>query len=173
VEKSTFVAVVGASGSGKSSVARAGLVPRLRKDQRAIWEIASLVPDHEPLKALAAAIMPFLFPELDPIDRRAKANKLAAAFADGSISLRDMVHDVPNARPAPSGSCWSPISGKRSTRSRTTTLSAGGSWTSCWTPARARCSAWCSPYGATSSAAPSRIARSRTDSRARRSTSAR
>ena len=94
VEKSNFVAVVGASGSGKSSVVRAGLVPRLRKDRQTIWEIASLVPGDEPLKALAAAIVPFLFPELDPIDRRAKANKLAAAFADGLISLRDMVRDV-------------------------------------------------------------------------------
>ena len=34
VQGQTFVAVVGASGSGKSSVVRAGLVPRLRSDRR-------------------------------------------------------------------------------------------------------------------------------------------
>ncbi|HEV7404673.1 MAG TPA: TIR domain-containing protein, partial [Chthoniobacteraceae bacterium] len=94
VAKSPLVAVVGASGSGKSSVVRAGLVPRLRKDRHTVWEIASLVPTDEPLKGLAAALVPFLFPELDAIERRAKANKLAAHFADGSISLRDMVRDV-------------------------------------------------------------------------------
>ena len=34
VERQPFVAVVGSSGSGKSSVVRAGLVPRLRSDRR-------------------------------------------------------------------------------------------------------------------------------------------
>ena len=38
VLRQPFVAVVGASGSGKSSVVRAGLVPRLRSDRRTAWE---------------------------------------------------------------------------------------------------------------------------------------
>jgi hypothetical protein len=46
------------------------------------------------LNSLAASIVPLLFPELDPIDRREKANKLAMKFAEGSINLRDIVRDV-------------------------------------------------------------------------------
>ena len=94
VKKSSFVAVVGASGSGKSSVVRAGLVTRLRKDRQNVWEIAALVPGDEPLKSLAAALVPFIYPELDAIERRAKANQLATHFGDGSISLRDIVRDI-------------------------------------------------------------------------------
>jgi hypothetical protein len=59
-----------------------------------LWEIAALVPGDEPLKSLAASMVPLLFPELDPIDRREKANKLATKFAEGSIKLRDIVRDV-------------------------------------------------------------------------------
>jgi hypothetical protein len=38
VQREPLVAVVGASGSGKSSVVRAGLVPRLRSDRGTAWE---------------------------------------------------------------------------------------------------------------------------------------
>jgi hypothetical protein len=44
VQRQPFVAVAGASGSGKSSVVRAGLVPRLRSDRRTAWETVILVP---------------------------------------------------------------------------------------------------------------------------------
>ena len=40
----SFLAVVGASGSGKSSVVRAGLVPALRRSRDNIWEVLTLVP---------------------------------------------------------------------------------------------------------------------------------
>jgi len=38
VQRQPLVTVVGASGSGKSLVVRAGLVPRLRSDRRTAWE---------------------------------------------------------------------------------------------------------------------------------------
>jgi DNA-binding SARP family transcriptional activator/tRNA A-37 threonylcarbamoyl transferase component Bud32 len=47
-----FVALVGASGSGKSSVVRAGLVPALRAQHR---PVVTLVPGDHPAAALAAA----------------------------------------------------------------------------------------------------------------------
>ena len=49
VQRQPFVAVVGASGSGKSSVVRAGLVPRLRSDRHTVWETVILVPTDQPL----------------------------------------------------------------------------------------------------------------------------
>ena len=57
--KGRFVAVVGPSGSGKSSVVRAGLIPALRR--RAIpgsdeWFIVTMTPGREPFEALADAL---------------------------------------------------------------------------------------------------------------------
>jgi WD40 repeat protein/transcriptional regulator with XRE-family HTH domain len=52
-----FLAVVGASGSGKSSVVRAGLVPALRwRSPSANWPIYVLTPSAHPLEALAAGL---------------------------------------------------------------------------------------------------------------------
>jgi type II secretory pathway predicted ATPase ExeA len=98
VARIPLVAVVGASGSGKSSVVRAGLIPRLRRDKDTLWEIATLVPDDEPLKSLAAAIVPLLDPSLSVVDRLSQTNKLAVGFASNEpekrIHLRDVVKQL-------------------------------------------------------------------------------
>jgi WD40 repeat protein/transcriptional regulator with XRE-family HTH domain len=52
-----FLAVVGASGSGKSSLVRAGLIPALRWDARsADWHIHVLTPAAHPLESLASSL---------------------------------------------------------------------------------------------------------------------
>ncbi len=52
--KTRFLAVVGASGSGKSSLVRAGLVPALRWNTKsADWHIHVLTPTAQPLENLA------------------------------------------------------------------------------------------------------------------------
>ena len=52
-----FLAVVGASGSGKSSVVRAGLIPALRwQPPSSGWPVITLTPTAHPLEALAAAL---------------------------------------------------------------------------------------------------------------------
>jgi DNA-binding SARP family transcriptional activator/WD40 repeat protein len=53
VATSDFVTVIGSSGSGKSSVVRAGLVPRLRSMGHAV---VTLVPGDDPLGALIEAL---------------------------------------------------------------------------------------------------------------------
>lgn len=58
-----FLAVLGASGSGKSSVVRAGLTPALRAGKlpgSEHWLIATMKPGARPLEALAALIAPHL-----------------------------------------------------------------------------------------------------------------
>jgi WD40 repeat protein len=96
VLKKPFVAMVGASGSGKSSVVRAGLAPGLRRQTDRVWEVATMVPGDRPLHALAAALLPALEPQLTETDRLIEVNKLARAFADAEVSLRDVVHSILN-----------------------------------------------------------------------------
>jgi DNA-binding SARP family transcriptional activator/WD40 repeat protein len=54
-----FVAVIGPSGSGKSSLVRAGLLPAVRRgaiDGSASWFVTSMTPGEDPLAELAMAI---------------------------------------------------------------------------------------------------------------------
>jgi WD40 repeat protein len=55
-KRKPLVAVVGSSGSGKSSVVFAGLVPQLRQDPNLKWQIVSFRPGNNPFEALAAAL---------------------------------------------------------------------------------------------------------------------
>src|SRR5208282_4728587 len=56
VQEYSFVALVGPSGSGKSSLVFAGLLPVLRKQGRTtMWDVVTLRPGKWPLRALAEA----------------------------------------------------------------------------------------------------------------------
>lgn len=57
VKRKRFVAVVGASGSGKSSLVFAGLTPQLRQDPNVQWQIISFRPGKNPFEALATALV--------------------------------------------------------------------------------------------------------------------
>jgi hypothetical protein len=76
VDRQELTAVVGASGCGKSSVVRAGLLPAVRKGRTKVWEVVTLVPGNRPLHALADAFVPLLEPELTEVDRLIVSSKL-------------------------------------------------------------------------------------------------
>lgn len=54
-ERPGVLIVVGPSGSGKSSVLRAGLVPRMRHAGQGPWAVSVMVPGTDPMAALAEA----------------------------------------------------------------------------------------------------------------------
>lgn len=58
VKIKSFIAVVGPSGSGKSSAVFAGLIPRLRQDNNIRWQIVSFRPGNNPFEALAIVLAP-------------------------------------------------------------------------------------------------------------------
>lgn len=68
MRRTRFLAVVGSSGSGKSSLVRAGVIPRLRAgvlDGSDHWPIIIFTPGQDPTQALAVRLMPLLQPEGD------------------------------------------------------------------------------------------------------------
>ncbi|MCA9963488.1 MAG: hypothetical protein KC423_04565 [Anaerolineales bacterium] len=87
-----FTAVVGSSGSGKSSLVLAGLLPRLGR--RGNWHIAQLRPEKTPLLNLAHALVPMLQPDTDAINEPARARELAGYLQSGSVPLADYVHQL-------------------------------------------------------------------------------
>src|SRR5262249_33009510 len=81
VREFPFVMVVGRSGSGKSSLVFAGLVPALRRERDRLWNVLSLRPGPEPLRALAAAFNP----RTDDVGAAAYANRISGEVEE----LRD------------------------------------------------------------------------------------
>jgi formylglycine-generating enzyme required for sulfatase activity len=95
VASQSLVAVVGRSGSGKSSVVRAGLVPALRQPVAdKVWEIATLLPGSRPLHALAGVLLPFLEPEMTEVDRLKDVHKLAEGLVAGELTLGPVIERV-------------------------------------------------------------------------------
>ena len=89
VKQSGLVAVIGPSGSGKSSLVQAGLLPRVRRGDlpgSEHWKIVMLSPGDDPFGTLAAALAPAL--------REAKAavdNHLAVTLAEEELGLGQSV----------------------------------------------------------------------------------
>jgi len=92
-----FIPVLGASGSGKSSVVLAGLVPKLQGEGN--WKFTHFRPGNDPFHALALALVPLYTPELDATDRIAQARKLADYLRGGTIPLGDIFAQIKQKHP--------------------------------------------------------------------------
>jgi len=98
VGKRGLVAViVGPSGSGKSSVVFAGLLPRLEEDPS--WRIVQMRPGDSPFLSLAGALVPFLREGLEGADLLLESKKLAVALTNGELSLHELVKEILDRQP--------------------------------------------------------------------------
>ena len=91
----SVVAVIGRSGSGKSSIVYAGLFPALRRREKGLgeqsmWRIVHLRPYAEPLNQLVAAFDP---PKAEPnsMEWLAALNAKAKLFRSGEVNLAELV----------------------------------------------------------------------------------
>ncbi len=94
-----FIPVLGASGSGKSSVVLAGLVPKLQKEGH--WQFTHFRPgsDKDPFYALAEALVPLYRAEIDSTDKITQAGKLAESLKDGTTPLSRIFSSIQRNHP--------------------------------------------------------------------------
>ncbi|MBP0019394.1 MAG: trypsin-like peptidase domain-containing protein [Cyanobacteria bacterium SBLK] len=92
VAQRQLVAVIGASGSGKSSVVFAGLIPQLR--EQGGWLIESFRPGDCPFRNLAARLLPLLEGQMSETDRLAEVKKLTKKLDEGELIIGDVLERI-------------------------------------------------------------------------------
>lgn len=95
---SRFLTVVGPSGSGKSSLVRAGLVPALRRGDllsSETWPLCVLRPGHRPLESLAVALIQLVGPADDPTALSRLMDALTADHRQLHLTTRLALTDAP------------------------------------------------------------------------------
>ncbi len=92
VGQGNFVTVLGASGSGKSSLVRAGLLHQLQQGHRISgseqWRILILTPGEKPLENLEFA---FLEPAASDVERAEQLQKAEVAIQEGATGLARLI----------------------------------------------------------------------------------
>ncbi|MGD1806705.1 tetratricopeptide repeat protein, partial [Dapis sp. BLCC M126] len=97
-----FIPVLGASGSGKSSVVLAGLVPKLQNEGH--WKFTHFRPSEgdDPFHALALALVPLFMPELFGDAKLKETSKIAKSLRNEvyplSYVLTEIQHKYPTDR---------------------------------------------------------------------------
>ena len=95
VSRQSLTALVGASGTGKSSVVLAGLAPHLHCTGNWLFSYFRIGTDldHNPFLALARALVPLYVASDDATERLKNTKKLASSLQTGELTLRDVFAD--------------------------------------------------------------------------------
>ena len=90
------LSLVGNSGSGKSSVAQAGLIPLLRRRRppNETWDVLVMRPGKTPFYCLAEAVASLLYPGLEKLDLLEKISALEEKLAAGKVPFWAVVKSV-------------------------------------------------------------------------------
>ncbi|MEW5960375.1 MAG: BTAD domain-containing putative transcriptional regulator [Chloroflexota bacterium] len=104
VQQRSLVAVIGPSGSGKSSVVFAGLLPFLKAEGGrsvlpAALLLASFRPGRQPFQALAGALLSLLEPRLSQTPPPVEIQKLAERLCRRQVSLAEVVGQIRQQNP--------------------------------------------------------------------------
>ena len=91
-KNNSFIPLSGASGSGKSSLILAGLVPKL--EQTGNWKFTHFRPGNEPFHALAKALLPLFQPDLNGTEQLKQSRQLAEYLIEGSVLLKDVFAQI-------------------------------------------------------------------------------
>ena len=100
VATKSLVAVVGASGSGKSSLVFAGLIPRLRADSNCHWQIISCRPGNHPFQSLATALISYSNSQSSSVSNQDQINErrltelaLETKLGSDAQALREFIEE--------------------------------------------------------------------------------
>jgi WD40 repeat protein/DNA-binding SARP family transcriptional activator len=96
-----MLAVIGPSGSGKSSVVFAGLLPRLRHDEE-VWLTADFRPGRQPVHSLAGALLPLLEPDMGEAALPAEIDGLAHRLGQEQLALVEVTDRILHKNPGTS-----------------------------------------------------------------------
>ncbi|MEJ2502373.1 MAG: TIR domain-containing protein, partial [Gemmatimonadota bacterium] len=96
LERGGITAVVGASGSGKSSAVHAGVLPRLgRSDPSVRWDVAVMTPGRTPVPGLAASLHDLRGPGVATDEERLRAvRSLGDALRTDELRLEAVADDL-------------------------------------------------------------------------------
>jgi hypothetical protein len=119
VREHSFVMVVGRSGSGKSSLVYAGLLPALRRERDRFWNVLTFRPGPAPLRALAAAFNPRA-DDKGPAEYENKITREVDELRSGDPELLShMIREhLGQAEGNPTGCCFTSTNGRSCTRRR-------------------------------------------------------
>jgi len=92
LKKNTFIALTGASGSGKTSLINAGLIPFLNTESN--WQIVYFRPKESPFFELSKVLIPFLAGHLSPFDQAKEIKRLADGLRLKNVSLFEVTKEI-------------------------------------------------------------------------------
>ncbi len=98
-ESRPFVTVLGASGSGKSSIVFAGLVPALLNQSSEPWLFTTFRPGDDPFLGLASALVPLYETVLSKTEQMVVTRKLSTSLQEGDLPLSDVLNSIDQTHP--------------------------------------------------------------------------